>query len=215
MQSSLTRAPACSSVNNLLNNKGHSYATIVELLQNSKQYNPPVCYTKNFDRTNLVSSSSNLKCKPAPQFSLELAGTTRMPSFSLLQTQFPNIPHSITHKSYTVSDAESHFKDPNNASKCREYRVRSRARKEQEIQDYQVQLARNMKLRAAYDKKTETIKRLKAYYVQCLKKQKYKCKRQSSLTTDCMSTTLSTNTSISMHASGRKTKDDCYFQETK
>ena len=44
------------------------------------------------------------------------------------------------------------------------------------MRDFQLHLDRNMKLKAAYDKKTDTIRKLKAYYIQCLQEKKYKCK---------------------------------------
>ena len=69
------------------------------------------------------------------------------------------------------------IKDPNNAAKCREYRVRGRAKKEKEIRDFQHQLTKNMKLKA---EKADTIRKLKAYYIKFLKSKKYKCMKHES-----------------------------------
>ena len=55
------------------------------------------------------------------------------------------------------------------------YRERNRARKEKEVRDFHYELSRNMKLKSAYDKKTDTIRKLKAYYLKCLHSKKYKC----------------------------------------
>eukprot|EP00092_Neocalanus_flemingeri_P006218 GFUD01006692.1.p1 GENE.GFUD01006692.1~~GFUD01006692.1.p1 ORF type:complete len:500 (-),score=130.67 GFUD01006692.1:41-1540(-) len=76
---------------------------------------------------------------------------------------------------WDLSSGEFGAKDPNNAAKCREYRERSRAKKEQEVRDFQCELSRNMKLKSSYDKKTDTIRKLKAYYIKCLQNKKYKC----------------------------------------
>ena len=67
------------------------------------------------------------------------------------------------------------IKDPGNISKCREYRERSKVKKEQEVLDFQCQLSRNMKLKSDYDKKIDQIKILKAYYLKCLHNKSYKC----------------------------------------
>ena len=53
--------------------------------------------------------------------------------------------------------------------------MRSRAKKEQEMRDFQHQLTKNMKLRSANDKKADTIIKLRAYYIKCLQSKKYYC----------------------------------------
>ena len=69
----------------------------------------------------------------------------------------------------------SNVKHPNNAVKCKEYRERSRSKKERELQEFKHQLSKNMKLKTEYEKKARTLQKLKAYYMECLKKNKYKC----------------------------------------
>ena len=71
--------------------------------------------------------------------------------------------------------------------------MRSRAKKEQEIRDFQHHLARNMKLKAACDRKADTIRRLKTYYLQCLQKKSYKCKEQDDEAASSPASTLSTS----------------------
>ena len=47
---------------------------------------------------------------------------------------------------------------------------RRRAKKEQEIKDFYQQLAKNMKLKDEYEKKSETVRKLKAYYTHLTKR---------------------------------------------
>ena len=66
-------------------------------------------------------------------------------------------------------------KEGSNAAKCKEYRERSRAKKEDGMREYQQQLARNIKLKDSYNKKLGRIKKLKDFYLQCLQNKRFKC----------------------------------------
>ena len=147
--------------------------SIVELLGNSKQYIPQ---SQSVRASTEASYSISLPDGRTASYSIELPGGSKATA------SFPvTLPGGSAEEAFVLSDNSSTSggdlsnKDANNASKCREYRERSKARKEQEMKDFQHHLDKNIHLKAIYDKKTETIRKLKQYYLKCLQNRRYKC----------------------------------------
>jgi len=147
--------------------------SIVELLGNSKQYIPQ---SQSVRTSTEASYSISLPDGRTASYSIELPGGSKATA------SFPvTLPGGSAEDALVLSDNSSTSggdlsnKDANNASKCREYRERSKARKEQEMKDFQHHLDKNIHLKAIYDKKTETIRKLKQYYLKCLQNKRYKC----------------------------------------
>jgi len=147
--------------------------SIVELLGNSKQYIPQ---SQSVRTSTEASYSISLPDGRTASYSIELPGGSKATA------SFPvTLPGGSAEEAFVLSDNSSTSggdlsnKDANNASKCREYRERSKARKEQEMKDFQHHLDKNIHLKAIYDKKTETIRKLKQYYLKCLQNKRYKC----------------------------------------
>ena len=74
--------------------------------------------------------------------------------------------------------------EPSNASKCKEYRERSKQKRKKGEEEYQVEFERFQKLTAKYDRQRKTIKRLKEYYLEILKKGDLSCPRAKKVKTD-------------------------------
>ena len=146
-------------------------SAIVDLLQNSRHYRPQVSYPQNI---NYASVSYDLTSLGGSRniFPLDLPGSSRS------AISYPSLcnPGGSREDPQILSDNCSVSSgDSNNASKCKEYRERSRAKKEREMREFQEQLCRNIKLRAEHDQKVDTIKKLKTFYLQCLKNKRFKC----------------------------------------
>ena len=152
-----------------LNSQGPpNSSAIVELLHNSKHYVPPTPPAGSSPATFPCSLTGN----SSASYSITLPGgsTTSYP-LELPGDSSASVPCSLTlpggsgspDDTVVLSDNSSSSgdltKEPNNAAKCREYRMRSRAKKEQEIRDFQHHLSKNMKLKAAYDRKTDIIRK--------------------------------------------------------
>ena len=156
---------------------------IVELLHYSKHYVPPTPQagssppTFPCSLTGNSSASYSLTFPLGSSYPLELPGdsSATLPCHSILAGG-PGSPQDTVVVSDNSSSSGDLTKDPSNALKCREYRDRSRVKKEKEMREFQHHFSKNMKLRAAYDKKADTIRKLKAYYIKCLRARKYKCK---------------------------------------
>jgi len=149
-----------------------SSSAIVELLSNSKHY---ISESNSARVSTGASYSISLPDGATASYSIELPGGSKATA-SLPVT----LPGESAEETVVLSDNSSTSggdlsKDANNASKCREYRERSKARKEQEMKDFQHHLDKNIRLKAIYDKKTEAIRKLKLYYLECLQNKRYKC----------------------------------------
>jgi len=148
-------------------------SAIVDLLQNSKHYVPQVTNPYKVD-----TNSCSITPPGGPRnniYPFELPGGSR----SSVSYPFA-IPENSREEPHVLSDNSSvssgdWSKEGSNAAKCKEYRERSRAKKEQEMREFQQQLARNIKLKDSYDKKVDRIRKLKAFYLQCLQNKKFKC----------------------------------------
>jgi len=148
-------------------------STIVDFLQNSKHYVPQV--------THLYKDNANSYSITAPggsrnnihPFDLSGGSTSTVSYPSSLTGNSREEPHVLSDNSSVSSGDWS--KEGSNAAKCKQYRERSRAKKGQEMRDYQQQLARNIKLQNLYDKKADKIRKVKDFYLEFLHKKKFKC----------------------------------------
>ena len=61
-------------------------------------------------------------------------------------------------------------REQSNAAKCREYREKTKMRRQQEEAEYHEELRKNEELKKVYDQKEQSIAKLKEYYYECLKK---------------------------------------------
>ena len=61
-------------------------------------------------------------------------------------------------------------REQSNAAKCREYREKTKMRRQQEEAEYREELRKNEQLKKVYDQKEQSIVKLKEYYYECLKK---------------------------------------------
>ena len=61
-------------------------------------------------------------------------------------------------------------REQSNAAKCREYREKTKMRRQQEEAEYREELRKNEELKKVYDQKEQSIAKLKEYYYECLKK---------------------------------------------
>ena len=61
------------------------------------------------------------------------------------------------------------------------------------MREFQEQLCRNIKLRAEHDQKVDTIKKLKTFYLQCLKNKRFKCVDHTETTPASTTTIVSEN----------------------
>jgi len=174
-------------------------SAIVELLQNSKHYipqSPPAGSSADAFPCSLTGNSEASYMITLP------GGSQATISYPLT---LPSGGSGSADDTVVLSDNSSGSsgdsnKDPNNAAKCKEYRERSRAKKEQEIKDFQYHLSKNIRLKANYDKKTDTIKKLKAYYLKCLKNKRFKCIDNKMETSTLLSASTIHGTSTSVHA---------------
>jgi len=60
--------------------------------------------------------------------------------------------------------------EPSNAAKCKEYRERNKQKRRREEEEYFAEYEKHKKLKAKYERQKKSIKRLKEYYLELLKK---------------------------------------------
>jgi len=67
--------------------------------------------------------------------------------------------------------------EPSNAAKCKEYRERNKQKRRREEQEYLAEYEKHKKLKAKYERQKKSIKRLKEYYLELLRRGDLTCPR--------------------------------------
>ena len=82
-------------------------------------------------------------------------------------------------KDVPVVSEESDFSnnEPSNAAKCKEYRERNKQKRRREEQEYLAEYEKHRKLKAKYERQKRSIKRLKEYYLELLRRGDLTCPR--------------------------------------
>ena len=150
-------------------------------------YSPPSLSSSPYSHSPLTSHLIGLLQKPSSSSlvnpsSLELSSSSNPspPSPGPLPLTIKDVlspgssgsSSSLGDKDHPVVSEESDFSsaEQSNAAKCREYRERNKQKRRREEEEYLAEYEKHKKLKAKYERQKKSIKRLKEYYLELLRK---------------------------------------------